>query len=95
MSFPYHALGRRGARNEPGARGRRSPCAERAGEARRAGARRAGDGRRPARAAQPPSKVDLVSPEPQWAKLCGKEHNTGKDACHTMRDFGPRPISRR
>ena len=35
----------------------------------------------------PPSKVDLVSPEPQWAKFCAKEPNTGKDACATMRDF--------
>ena len=34
----------------------------------------------------PPSKVDLVSPEPQWAKLCGKQPN-GKEACATMRDF--------
>ena len=35
----------------------------------------------------PPSKVDLVSPEPQWVKLCGKEQTTGRDACQTMRDF--------
>src|SRR5271157_5126730 len=35
----------------------------------------------------PPSKVDLVSPEPQWAKFCAKEPNTGHDACATMRDF--------
>jgi invasion protein IalB len=35
----------------------------------------------------PPSKVDLVSPEPQWAKFCAKEPTTGKDACATMRDF--------
>jgi invasion protein IalB len=35
----------------------------------------------------PPSKVDLVSPEPQWAKFCAKDPNTGKDACATMRDF--------
>src|SRR5208282_4354508 len=35
----------------------------------------------------PPSKVDLVSPEPQWAKFCAKEPNTGRDACATMRDF--------
>jgi len=43
----------------------------------------------PAPAAQsaPPSKVDLVSPEPQWAKFCAKEQTTGKDACATMRDF--------
>ena len=43
----------------------------------------------PAPAAQPapPSKVDLVSPEPQWAKFCAKEPTTGKDACATMRDF--------
>jgi len=43
----------------------------------------------PAQGAQPapPSKVDLVSPEPQWAKFCAKEPNTGKDACATMRDF--------
>ncbi len=34
-----------------------------------------------------PSKVDLVSPEPQWAKFCAKEPNSGKDACATMRDF--------
>ncbi len=39
-------------------------------------------------APQPPSKVDLVSPEPQWVKLCGKEQATGRDACQTMRDFG-------
>jgi invasion protein IalB len=38
-------------------------------------------------APQPPSKVDLVSPEAQWVKLCGKEQSTGKDACQTMRDF--------
>ena len=38
-------------------------------------------------APQPPSKVDLVSPEPQWVKLCGKEQATGRDACQTMRDF--------
>ncbi|MBV8440872.1 MAG: invasion associated locus B family protein, partial [Hyphomicrobiales bacterium] len=38
--------------------------------------------------APPPSKVDLVSPEPQWVKLCGKEQTTGKNACQTMRDFG-------
>ena len=37
--------------------------------------------------AAPPSKVDLVSPEPQWAKFCAKQPNTGKDACATMRDF--------
>ena len=36
----------------------------------------------------PPSKVDLVSPESQWVKLCGKEQTTGRDACQTMRDFG-------
>jgi len=43
----------------------------------------------PAQGAQPapPSKVDLVSPEPQWAKFCAKEPNTGKEACATMRDF--------
>jgi invasion protein IalB len=35
----------------------------------------------------PPSKVDLVSPEPQWAKFCAKEPATGRDACATMRDF--------
>jgi invasion protein IalB len=34
-----------------------------------------------------PSKVDLVSPEPQWAKFCAKEPNSGRDACATMRDF--------
>ena len=39
-------------------------------------------------APQPPSKVDLVSPEPQWVKLCGTEKTTGKEACQTMRDFG-------
>ena len=53
----------------------------------------------PAGAAQPapgapqqqqiPSKIDLVSPEPQWVKLCGKEQTTGRDACQTMRDFAP------
>jgi len=36
---------------------------------------------------QIPSKVDLVSPESQWVKLCGKEQTTGRDACQTMRDF--------
>jgi invasion protein IalB len=35
----------------------------------------------------PPSKVDLVSPEPQWAKFCAKDPNSGRDACATMRDF--------
>jgi invasion protein IalB len=35
----------------------------------------------------PPSKIDLVSPEPQWAKFCAKEPNTNRDACATMRDF--------
>lgn len=35
----------------------------------------------------PPSKVDLVSPEPQWAKFCAKEPASGRDACATMRDF--------
>ncbi len=35
----------------------------------------------------PPSKVDLVSPEPQWAKFCAKEPNSGREACATMRDF--------
>src|SRR5271166_2509080 len=35
----------------------------------------------------PPSKVDLVSPEPQWAKFCAKDPNTSRDACATMRDF--------
>ena len=35
----------------------------------------------------PPSKVDLVSPEPQWAKFCAKQPNNGRDACATMRDF--------
>jgi invasion protein IalB len=34
----------------------------------------------------PPSKVDLVSPEPQWAKFCAKDP-AGRDACATMRDF--------
>ncbi len=51
----------------------------------------------PAGAAQPapgaqqqiPSKIDLVSPEPQWVKLCGKEQTTGREACQTMRDFAP------
>jgi len=41
----------------------------------------------PAAQPAPPSKVDLVSPEPQWAKFCAKEPTTGKDACATMRDF--------
>src|SRR5271165_391796 len=36
-----------------------------------------------------PSKIDLVSPEPQWVKLCGKEPTTGKDACQVERAFGP------
>jgi invasion protein IalB len=35
----------------------------------------------------PPSKIDLVSPEPQWAKFCAKEPSNGRDACATMRDF--------
>ncbi len=45
----------------------------------------------PAPAGQPqiPSKVDLVSPEPQWVKLCGKEQTSGREACQTMRDFAP------
>jgi invasion protein IalB len=34
-----------------------------------------------------PSKVDLVSPEPQWAKFCAKEPSNGREACATMRDF--------
>src|ERR1700722_3090227 len=34
----------------------------------------------------PPSKVDLVSPEPQWAKFCAKEPASGRDACDTLRD---------
>lgn len=38
---------------------------------------------------QIPSKIDLVSPEPQWVKLCGKEQTTGREACQTMRDFAP------
>jgi len=37
---------------------------------------------------QLPSKMDLVSPEPQWAKLCSKEPNTGRELCSTTRDFG-------
>jgi invasion protein IalB len=41
----------------------------------------------PAPAPAPPSKVDLVSPEPQWAKFCAKDPNNGRDACATMRDF--------
>ena len=36
-----------------------------------------------------PSKLDLVSPEPIWAKLCAKDNS----ACATMRDFRPLPIS--
>jgi invasion protein IalB len=43
----------------------------------------------PGQQPQIPSKVDLVSPEPQWVKLCGKEQTTGRDACQTMRDFAP------
>ncbi len=35
----------------------------------------------------PPSKIDLVSPEPQWAKFCVKQPTNGRDACATMRDF--------
>ena len=41
----------------------------------------------PAPQPAPPSKVDLVSPEPQWAKFCAKEPANGKEACATMRDF--------
>ena len=41
----------------------------------------------PAPAPAPPSKIDLVSPEPQWAKFCAKDPNTNRDACATMRDF--------
>jgi invasion protein IalB len=37
---------------------------------------------------QLPSKIDLVSPEPQWVKLCGKEQTTGKEACQVERNFG-------
>ena len=48
-------------------------------------------GQQPAPGAQgqpaPPSKVDLVSPEPQWAKFCAKEPANGREACATMRDF--------
>jgi len=44
-------------------------------------------GAQPGQQPQIPSKVDLVSPEPQWVKLCGKEQTTGRDACQTMRDF--------
>ncbi len=42
----------------------------------------------PGAPAQPalPSKVDLVSPEPQWAKFCAKDP-AGRNACATMRDF--------
>jgi invasion protein IalB len=53
----------------------------------------AAPGQQPATGAQgqaappPPSKVDLVSPEPQWAKFCAKEPNNNKEACATMRDF--------
>jgi invasion protein IalB len=36
-----------------------------------------------------PSKVDLVSPESQWSKLCSKEPNSGRDVCFTIRDFSP------
>src|SRR5271166_5695843 len=36
-----------------------------------------------------PSKIDLVSPEPQWVKLCGTEKTTGKEACQVERNFGP------
>jgi invasion protein IalB len=43
----------------------------------------------PGQQPQIPSRVDLVSPEPQWVKLCGKEQTTGRDACQTMRDFAP------
>ncbi len=43
----------------------------------------------PAGQPAPPSKVELVSPESQWAKFCAKEPNSGKEACATMRDFGP------
>jgi len=46
-------------------------------------------GQAPAGQPQPPSKIELVSPESQWAKFCAKEPNTGKDACATMRDFAP------
>jgi invasion protein IalB len=31
-----------------------------------------------------PSKLDLVSPEPMWAKLCNKDNS----ACAILRDFG-------
>jgi invasion protein IalB len=37
---------------------------------------------------QLPSKMDLVSPEPQWAKQCAKEPSTGLEVCSTTRDFG-------
>ncbi len=84
--FPDHALERRGARNEHGARRRGGAGAERANRRRPRRARRRPAGR-PAQQPQIPSKVDLVSPEPQWVKLCGKEQTTGRDACQTMRDF--------
>ena len=47
----------------------------------------AGPGGAGRRQPAPPSKVDLVSPEPQWAKFCAKEPASGRDACATMRDF--------
>ncbi len=57
--------------------------------AQNAPAKPAAPGQPPAGQAAPPSKVDLVSPEAQWAKFCAKEPTTGKDACAIMRDFSP------
>jgi invasion protein IalB len=37
----------------------------------------------------PPSKVDLVSPEPQWVKACGNVQAINREACQTERSFGP------
>ena len=80
-----HAPERRRARNERRARGR-SVRADEAGKTRRP--RRSGaSGPGPAATAAPPSKIDLVSPEPQWAKFCAKEPTNGREACATMRDF--------
>ena len=37
----------------------------------------------------PPSKLDLVSPEPQWVKACGNIQALNREACQTERSFGP------
>ena len=35
-----------------------------------------------------PLKIDLISLQSPWAKVCGKDPSAGKDVCYTTRDFG-------